>query len=90
MKRTVNVCVTLRGQQIESRRGRLEDSATTDAVAAAKATKLVEHDHVDVIFGGIYSSTRQGQSNTRGRKATRSSSVLARCQRSRLTRSFPG
>jgi ABC-type branched-subunit amino acid transport system substrate-binding protein len=37
----------------------LEDSATTDSVAAAKATKLVEHDHVDVIFGGIYSSTRQ-------------------------------
>src|SRR6266480_4174639 len=37
----------------------LEDSATNDAVAAAKATKLVEHDHVDVIFGGIYSSTRQ-------------------------------
>jgi urea transport system substrate-binding protein len=37
----------------------LEDSATTDAVAAAKATKLVEQDHVDVIFGGIYSSTRQ-------------------------------
>ena len=35
----------------------LEDSATNDAVAAAKATKLVEHDHVDVIFGGIYSST---------------------------------
>src|ERR1700737_4575223 len=37
----------------------LEDSATTDSVAAAKATKLVEHDHVDVILGGIYSSTRQ-------------------------------
>jgi branched-chain amino acid transport system substrate-binding protein len=37
----------------------LEDSATNDAVAADKATKLVEHDHVDVIFGGIYSSTRQ-------------------------------
>ena len=37
----------------------LEDSATTDSVAAAKATKLVEQDHVDVIFGGIYSSTRQ-------------------------------
>ena len=37
----------------------LEDSATDDTVAAAKATKLVEHDHVDVIFGGIYSSTRQ-------------------------------
>ena len=37
----------------------LEDGATNDAVAAAKATKLVEEDHVDVIFGGIFSSTRQ-------------------------------
>jgi urea transport system substrate-binding protein len=37
----------------------LEDSATNDAVAADKATKLVEQDHVDVILGGIYSSTRQ-------------------------------
>src|SRR5580765_4004321 len=37
----------------------LEDSATDDAVAAAKAAKLVEQDRVDVIFGGIYSSTRQ-------------------------------
>ena len=37
----------------------LEDGATTDSVAAAKATKLVEQDKVDVIFGGIYSSTRQ-------------------------------
>ena len=37
----------------------LEDSETNDSVAAAKATKLVEHDRVDVIFGGIYSSTRQ-------------------------------
>jgi branched-chain amino acid transport system substrate-binding protein len=37
----------------------LEDGATIDSVAEAKATKLVEHDKVDVIFGGIYSSTRQ-------------------------------
>jgi ABC-type branched-subunit amino acid transport system substrate-binding protein len=37
----------------------LEDSETTDSVAQAKATKLVQQDHVDVIFGGIYSSTRQ-------------------------------
>jgi branched-chain amino acid transport system substrate-binding protein len=37
----------------------IEDSATTDSVAAAKARKLVEHDHVDVVVGGIYSSTRQ-------------------------------
>jgi len=37
----------------------IEDSATDDAVAAAVATKLVEHDQVDVVFGGIYSSTRQ-------------------------------
>jgi branched-chain amino acid transport system substrate-binding protein len=37
----------------------IEDSATSDAVAAEKATKLVERNGVDVIFGGIYSSTRQ-------------------------------
>jgi len=36
----------------------LEDSATSDDVAADKASKLVE-DGVDVILGGIYSSTRQ-------------------------------
>ena len=36
----------------------LEDGATDDAVAAAAAAKLVEHG-VDVILGGIYSSTRQ-------------------------------
>jgi len=37
----------------------VEDGATIDSVAEAKATKLIEHDNVDVIFGGIYSSTRQ-------------------------------
>src|SRR5574340_377327 len=37
----------------------LEDSATDDAVAAAKAAKLVEEDRVAVVLGGIYSSTRQ-------------------------------
>ncbi len=37
----------------------LEDSETTDSAAGAAATKLVEQDQVDVIFGGIYSSTRQ-------------------------------
>jgi ABC-type branched-subunit amino acid transport system substrate-binding protein len=37
----------------------LEDSATTDSVAEAKAEKLVQQDRVDVVFGGIYSSTRQ-------------------------------
>jgi ABC-type branched-subunit amino acid transport system substrate-binding protein len=36
----------------------LEDSATDDDVAAAKARKLVEHDRVDLVLGGIYSSTR--------------------------------
>jgi ABC-type branched-subunit amino acid transport system substrate-binding protein len=49
----------------------LEDSATIDSVAEAKARKLVEHDHVDVIFGGIYSSTRQaikGPAVVKGRK----------------------
>ena len=37
----------------------LEDSATDDTVAAAKAAKLVGRDQVDVVVGGIYSSTRQ-------------------------------
>jgi branched-chain amino acid transport system substrate-binding protein len=37
----------------------IEDGATIDSVAEAKATKLVQHDKVDVVFGGIYSSTRQ-------------------------------
>src|SRR3954454_4246760 len=37
----------------------LEDSEPTDSAAAAKAAKLVQEDHVDVILGGIYSSTRQ-------------------------------
>jgi ABC-type branched-subunit amino acid transport system substrate-binding protein len=49
----------------------LEDSATIDSVAEAKATKLVQHDQVDVILGGIYSSTRQaikGAAVTRGKK----------------------
>ena len=36
-----------------------EESATDDGVAAAKARKLVEVDRVDVVFGGIYNSTRQ-------------------------------
>src|SRR3954454_10338016 len=35
----------------------LEDGATDDEVAAAKAAKLVGRDQVDVVFGGIYSST---------------------------------
>jgi len=52
----INAKGGLLGRHVELR---LEDSATDDAVAAAKAEKLVEHDQVDVILGGIYSSTRQ-------------------------------
>src|SRR3954452_6816707 len=37
----------------------VEDSATDDAVAEAVASKLVEHNAVDVVVVGIYSSTRQ-------------------------------
>src|ERR1051325_3496393 len=37
----------------------LEDSATNDSVAEAKSRNLVQQHQVDVIFGGIYSSTRQ-------------------------------
>jgi len=49
----------------------VEDSATTDSVAEAKAAKLVEQDKVDVILGGIYSSTRQaikGPAVVKGKK----------------------
>ena len=52
----INAAGGLLGRQLELY---LEDSATIDSVAEAKATKLVQHDNVDVIFGGIYSSTRQ-------------------------------
>ncbi len=37
----------------------IEDSATEDSAAEAAATRLVETQHVDVLLGGIYSSTRQ-------------------------------
>jgi ABC-type branched-subunit amino acid transport system substrate-binding protein len=37
----------------------IEDGATNDSVASAAAAKLVKDDKVDVIFGGIFSSTRQ-------------------------------
>jgi ABC-type branched-subunit amino acid transport system substrate-binding protein len=49
----------------------VEDSATMDSVAEAKATKLVEQHKVDVILGGIYSSTRQaikGPAVVKGKK----------------------
>lgn len=52
----INAKGGLLGREIELH---LEDSETTDSAAEATARKLVEHDDVDVIFGGIYSSTRQ-------------------------------
>lgn len=52
----INASGGLLGRQIDLY---LEDSATTDSVGEEKATKLVEQDRVDVIFGGIYSSMRQ-------------------------------
>jgi len=52
----INANGGLLGRQLELC---LEDSETTDGVGEAKATKLVQQDHVDVIFGGIYSSMRQ-------------------------------
>ena len=64
----INAKGGLLGRQIQLY---LEDSATIDSVAEAKATKLVEHDNVDVIFGGIYSSTRQaikGPAVVKGKK----------------------
>ena len=52
----INAAGGLLGRPLELH---LEDSATDDGVAAAKAAKLVQEDRVDVILGGIYSSTRQ-------------------------------
>ncbi len=52
----INAAGGLLGRRVELH---LEDSATEDSEAEAKATKLVEQDQVDVLFGGIYSSTRQ-------------------------------
>ena len=52
----INAGGGLLGQQLELH---LEDSETTDSAAEAAAAKLVQEDQVDVIFGGIYSSTRQ-------------------------------
>ncbi|MFO1143415.1 MAG: substrate-binding protein [Amaricoccus sp.] len=46
----------------------VEDGATTDGVAKAAAAKLVNADEVDVVVGGIFSSTRQAiKSETAGR-----------------------
>jgi branched-chain amino acid transport system substrate-binding protein len=52
----INATGGLLGRQLQLY---LEDSETTDIVGAAKATKLIRQDQVDVIFGGIYSSMRQ-------------------------------
>src|SRR3954452_23469019 len=64
----INASGGLLGQQVELY---LEDSETSDSAAAAAATKLVKQDDVDVVFGGIYSSTRQaikGPVVTEGKK----------------------
>jgi len=52
----INAAGGILGRQVELI---VEDGETTDSVAEAKAAKLVEQDRVEVIFGGIYSSTRQ-------------------------------
>jgi branched-chain amino acid transport system substrate-binding protein len=52
----INISGGLLGRELELL---LEDSATDDAQAAAKASKLVHDEHVDVLLGGIFSSTRQ-------------------------------
>ena len=83
----------------------VEDSATDDAVAEAAAARLVERE-VDVVVGGIYSSTRQAIKGPvvdgagealhlpgAVRRAGVSPADLlhrARCRRSRSSRSSPG
>src|SRR3954470_5611365 len=48
----------------------IEDGETVDSVAKARTAKLVDTDKVDVVIGGIYSSTRQAiksEAVTRGK-----------------------
>src|SRR3954462_14973547 len=52
----INASGGLLGRRVELY---LEDSETTDAAAALAATTLVNEHDVDVVLGGIYSSTRQ-------------------------------
>jgi ABC-type branched-subunit amino acid transport system substrate-binding protein len=52
----INAAGGLLGQPIELH---IEDSETTEEAAEAAAAKLVQDVHVDIIFGGILSSTRQ-------------------------------
>ena len=52
----INAAGGLLGRRLELY---LEDSETTDSAAEACAAKLVRQDQVDVILGGIYSSSRQ-------------------------------
>ena len=63
----INAAGGLLGRRVELI---VEDSATIDSVAEAKAEKLILRDNVDVVFGGIYSSTRQAIKGpvTKGRK----------------------
>jgi ABC-type branched-subunit amino acid transport system substrate-binding protein len=51
----INASGGLLGRRIELL---TEDSASDDHQAATAATKLVQRDHVDVLLGGIFSSTR--------------------------------
>ena len=60
----------------------LEDSATDDSAAAASAAKLVAEVDVDVVLGGIYSSTRR-PSRARGRRRGGSSTSTPSSTRDR-------
>ena len=61
----INAAGGLLGRQIELH---LEDGETDDEAAEACAAKLVQEDQVDVIFGGIFSSTRQAIKGGRRRR----------------------
>src|SRR4051794_14218742 len=52
----INSTGGLLGRQLELI---VEDSATEDEAAEAAATRMVDEHDVDVVFGGIFSSTRQ-------------------------------
>ena|SRR5689334_15088408 len=80
----------------------MEDSASDDARAGTVAAKLVQEDQVDVLLGGIFSSTRQAikepavvegetlyiypESSTRARSITRCCSAPVPSPLSRSSR----
>jgi len=64
----------------------IEDGETLESVAKAKAAKLVDVDKVDVVVGGIYSSTAWPSRARRSPGAGRSTSIPSSMRGRKTTR----